>query len=130
MRVYHRPWITGYPRDDAWAGYPRFELPADDPVADEVAWARGEVYGAGLEAISGSELPEAEQVRREYSIRQKAQAAGPNSTSATSDLQKTLLDAARMRANELRLSGRIGDDAFRLLEADLDWSELQASALD
>jgi CPA1 family monovalent cation:H+ antiporter len=104
------------------------KLPADDPVADEVSWARREVYGAGLEAIAETQTPEADEVRREYELRRQlrndstAQASGGN-------LHQALLGAARVRANELRLSGRIGDEAFRVLEAELDWSELQASAL-
>ena len=104
-------------------------LPSDDPVAEEVSWARRDVYGAGLAAIAGTRTPEADEVRREYEVRRSFR-AGDDGAVAGSMAQKALLAAARARANDLRLSGRIGDEAFRQLEAELDWSELQASTLD
>ena len=104
-------------------------LPSDDPVAEEVSWARRDVYGVGLAAIADTRTPEADEVRREYEVRRSFR-AGDDGAVAGSMAQKALLAAARARANDLRLSGRIGDEAFRQLEAELDWSELQASALD
>jgi hypothetical protein len=41
-------------------------------------------------------------------------------------LRRAVLSAARIRSNERRISGRIGDEAFRTLEAELDWSEQAA----
>lgn len=103
------------------------KLPSDDPVRTEVSWARDAIYAAGLTVIADDDSPDAEQVRREYQMKQ---AAGAETDEPTLDelpgngLRRAVLDAARIRSNELRISGQIGDEAFRLLEAELDWSEL------
>ena len=106
------------------------KLPTDDPVADEVSWARTQVYSAGLDSIADDTSPESELIRKEYQVRREAQLSDARGLANGSTLHKSLLSAARVRANELRLSGRIGDEAFRVLEAELDWSELRAAALD
>jgi CPA1 family monovalent cation:H+ antiporter len=107
------------------------KLPSDDPVGEEAAWARAEVYRAGLAAIANDETPEAEQMRREYGRRIAADTR-PTSASGRSGehaLRRAVLSAARARSNQLRLEGRIGDEAFRILEEEFDWSELEASAI-
>ena len=43
-----------------------------------------------------------------------------------SAVRRKAIDAARRRANELRLSGAIGDEAYRVLESEFDWEELAA----
>ena len=43
-------------------------------------------------------------------------------------LRRRAIAAARRKANELRLDGAIGDDAYHVLEAEFDWAELNAGA--
>ncbi|MET3901240.1 Na+/H+ antiporter [Devosia sp. UYZn731] len=107
------------------------KLPSDDPVATEVSWARADVYAAGLAAIASDSSDEAEQVRREYQMRQPANAGEekPLDELPGNSLRRAVLDAARNRSDQLRITGKIGDEAFRTLEAELDWSELGAGGL-
>jgi len=105
------------------------KFPAENPVNDEVVWARSEAYGVGLRQIEMVSTEEADAVRRQYGPRldigsEPAAQLGRNAT----ELRKTVLDAARGHANELRLAGMIGDEAFRVLEAELDWAELEAES--
>jgi CPA1 family monovalent cation:H+ antiporter len=107
-------------------------LRAPDPVAKEVRKGRAEALRAGLVAIDGDASIEAKLLRKEF------QAAIETSTnpaqSANLDelpgnqIRRTALAAARRRANELRLSGTIGDEAYRMLESEFDWGELSAGA--
>ena len=42
-------------------------------------------------------------------------------------VRRIAIAAARRRADELRLTGRIGDEAYRALETEFDWTELGAT---
>jgi Na+/H+ antiporter len=105
-------------------------LPSDDPVGVEVSWARSDIYSAGLVAITAETSEEAEEVRHEYRMRQSNgdQANTRLEQLPGNALRRAVLNAARVRSNELRITGQIGDEAFRVLEAELDWSELGAGA--
>ncbi|MDQ0395977.1 Na+/H+ antiporter [Labrys monachus] len=103
-----------------------------DPVGQEVKWARTEAYRAALDAIADETSPLAGILRKEYRA-----VVELNETSPTEDdtdelpgnpIRRKAIAAARRKANELRLDGAIGDDAYHVLEAEFDWAELSAGA--
>jgi CPA1 family monovalent cation:H+ antiporter len=102
-----------------------------DVVGDEVKWARTEAYRAALGALDGDESEEAERLRRDYT---EAIQLGLDGNDAGledmpgNDARRRAVAAARQRANKLRLDGKIGDEAYRVLESEFDWAELSAGA--
>ncbi|MDQ0474990.1 cation:proton antiporter [Labrys wisconsinensis] len=99
-------------------------------LAREVGQARAEAYKAALATIEGEESLDARMLRKEYA-RLLAQADDHPEGRAPSELpadflRRRAIDAARRRANELRMRGEIGDDAFHILEEEFDWAELSA----
>ncbi|MEP7241932.1 MAG: sodium:proton antiporter [Devosia sp.] len=107
-------------------------LKAPDPVEREVRQGRAEALRAGLAAIDGDTSTEAKILRKEFEAT-IAISADPSSDAALdqlpgNDIRRRALAAARRRANELRLDGTIGDEAFRALESEFDWGELSAGA--
>lgn len=110
----------------AWMG-----LTDDDPVGREVRHARAETYRAGLKAIEGDDSLQAKLVRKEFGA-----AIEFSETEGTPDAEEVIgggrprlkaIEAARERALELRQQSVIGDDAYQVLEQELDWAELSAS---
>ncbi|HVX81484.1 MAG TPA: Na+/H+ antiporter [Devosiaceae bacterium] len=105
-------------------------LRGEDTVGAEVRWARREAYRAALEALDGDKSEEAERLRREYNAAIELD-DGDGEAVGIEDLpgnavRRTAIAAARKRANDLRLKGEIGDEAYRTLEAHFDWTELSA----
>ncbi|MGN6103426.1 MAG: sodium:proton antiporter, partial [Devosia sp.] len=105
-------------------------LRGEDTVGAEVRWARREAYRAALEALDGDTSEEAERLRREYNAAIELD-DGDGEAVGIEDLpgnavRRTAIAAARKRANDLRLKGEIGDEAYRTLEAHFDWTELSA----
>ena len=107
-------------------------LNPEDPVGDEVKWARAEAYRAAITAIDGDTSDEAALLRKEY-----AAAIGPSTTTESGGrledlpgnaIRRAAIVAARNRANALRLEGAIGDAAYRALESEFDWAELSAGS--
>ena len=122
-----------FPIDPATLPEPiRKEIEAPDPVAKEVRKGRAEALRAGLTAIDGDTSIEAKLLRKEF---EAAIETSVNPTQSASldelpgnEIRRTALAAARRRANELRLAGTIGDEAYRTLESEFDWGELSAGA--
>lgn len=119
----------------------RLGLEHDDEVEREVRLARVETLRAGTAALrdgdGGTEA--AELLRRQYEVRlahAEARHAGqvPGDGQVSSrDLSTAALAATRAerrRLSELRADGTIGDDAFHLVEEELDRAELSAQAMD
>jgi CPA1 family monovalent cation:H+ antiporter len=109
------------------------KLKQDDPVAVEVARARGIAYRAALDEIEGDPSEEAEILRLEYRamlMRGKNDPGGgvPTSELPADPLRRRAVDAARRSILSLRRSEEIGDDAFHQLEEELDRAELSAQA--
>ncbi len=107
-------------------------LKAPDPVAKEVRQARAEALRAGLVAIDGDTSTEAKLLRKEFEAA-IATSADPSRNAELDELpgneiRRAALAAARRRANEMRLDGTIGDEAFRTLESEFDWGALSAGA--
>jgi len=107
-------------------------LKGEDPVGEEIKWARGEAYRAALAAIDGDGSDDAALLRKEYSA-----AIGLSLTDAGAGrledlpgnaIRRAAITAARVKANDLRLEGAIGDPAYRALESEFDWAELSAGS--
>jgi len=108
------------------------KLEDDDPVGREVGWARAAAYKAALESLSESgDEPAIDSLRAEFrSALEEAEAhdEGRAPESLPSDAaRRRSVEAARNAVLTLRRQGRIGDDAYFLLEEEFDWAELNAT---
>jgi len=107
-------------------------LTDDDPVGHEIRVARSHAYRAALDAIRDDESLHAKLLRKEYGVAVEAN-EGDGQAAATDEqsggpVRRRAIAAARERTIELRRDEVIGDDAFRVLIAELDWAELNAGA--
>ena len=104
------------------------DLNDDDPVGRELSAARERALRAGLRSFAGDRSPVAELVRREFTahLAQEPPRAdgGAVARSDLSDIYRPALQAARQAVNEMRANDEIGDDAFHLMEEELDWLEM------
>ena len=109
-------------------------LKDDDPVAAEVGRARAVAYRAALDEIEGDPSEAAEILRLEYrAVLLRAESdpdGGVTSGELPADpLRRRAIGAARRSILDLRQSEEISDDAFHLLEEELDWAELSAQGM-
>ena len=100
-------------------------------MASEVARARAIAYRAALDEIDGDPSEAAEILRLEYrAVLLRAESdpdGGLTSGELPADpLRRRAIGAARRSILDLRQSEEISDDAFHLLEEELDWAELSA----
>jgi CPA1 family monovalent cation:H+ antiporter len=104
------------------------KLKDDDPVGRERRTARARALQAGLAAISQSNSPHADAVRREFSAHltseEEAVDGSADVRSAHTTLHRDALRAAREAVLGMRASDEIGDDAFHEIEEELDWLEM------
>ena len=105
----------------------------ENPVASEVARARGIAYRAALGEIDGDRSEEAEILRLEYRALLARAGDDPDGGVSTGELpadplRRRAIAAARQSILALRRSEEIGDDAFHLLEEEFDRAELSAQA--
>jgi len=103
----------------------------DDPVAREAAYARAVAYRAALDAVESDPSEEAEILRLEYRAVLLRAETEPDGGVATSELpadplRRRAIAAARLALLNLRSIEVIGDDAFHLVEEELDRAELSA----
>jgi len=111
----------------------RMNLHDDDPVGREVKLARTQAYAALLAEIEGDDSLHAKLLRKEYGAAIELNQESQSNEQAIDErtggpLRRRALSAARVRANELRNDGAIGDAAFRVIVQELDWAELSAGA--
>ena len=102
----------------------------DDPVGREASAARERALRAGLASFASDRSPVADVVRQEFTALLADSAnsdAGAASRSAHTDIRRGALQAARQTVLAMRDSDEIGDDAFHLLEEELDWLEMADS---
>ena len=106
-------------------------LKDENPVGTEVARARAVAYRAALDEIDSDPSEEAEILRLEYrALLLRAEGdpdGGVTSGELPADpLRRRAIAAARRSILQQRESEEIGDDAFHMLEEELDWAELSA----
>lgn len=104
-------------------------LREEDPLTPEVAHGRATAYRAALAEIDNDPSEAAELLRLEYSalLLRAAEDGGVASNELPADpLRRRAIRAARQAILDLRDSEAIGDDAFHLIEEELDWAEISA----
>jgi len=109
----------------------RLCLDEDRTVEREVGIARAETARAALQALDGK--PGAEILRGEYEARIRSAQAQPMTAPASgqpegslAELQRRAVDAQRDALTDLRARQVIGDDAFHVVEEEIDLQELTA----
>ncbi|HJE24577.1 MAG TPA: sodium:proton antiporter [Methylorubrum populi] len=109
----------------------RLGLQDSDPVGFEVGRARAEAYGAAVEALRDDRSEAADALRREFHAALAEAEAHEEGLAPeglpTDEPRRRAVRAARDRLLALRRSGSIGDDAYFVLEEELDWAELNAT---
>ena len=88
--------------------------------------ARDRALQAGLSTVAHDQSPAAKAVRQELAAHfAPERVATGSATEATHDeLRRAAIDAARQAVLDMRASDEIGDDAFHLVEEELDWLEM------
>ena len=106
----------------------RLRLASDDVVEREVQSARIELADVAHHALEAHTGPEAEALRSQLQTQRAAAAAeGGAAALRIQSVRRLTLDRRRARLLELRRTGVIGDDAFHLLEEELDLADLDRS---
>ncbi|HVH26158.1 MAG TPA: sodium:proton antiporter [Vicinamibacterales bacterium] len=104
------------------------ELHDDDPVGRELRSARERGLQAGLASFLHDESPVAEAVRLEFTAHLMSERTVTEAEDATrfahSGLRRGAIQAARQAVLAMRANDEIGDDAFHLIEEELDWLEM------
>jgi Na+/H+ antiporter len=102
----------------------------DHSLDIEVAEARRAMLDAALEKLAGDSGEAADAVRGEYRAARTASADPSGPATAYDNLRMNAIAAERRLLVEWRRQGRIHDDAYHLLEEELDRAELHAASLD
>ena len=98
------------------------QLQDDDPVGRETQTAQERALSAGLAAIASDQSPTATSVRHQLKA-VLAPGGNPRATRVaeqTADLHLRVVNAARQALLDMRASDEIGDDAFHVVEEQLD----------
>ncbi len=100
----------------------------DDPVGRELRTARDRAMQAGLASVGGEGSPGAQVVRQEFAgllaAEPEGTAAGFPARAAYDEMRRDALKAARHAVLAMRDQDEIGDDAFHLIEEELDRIEM------
>jgi NhaP-type Na+/H+ or K+/H+ antiporter len=106
-------------------------LPKDTTVEMEIGLARTAALKAALAELDGDKTPAAQRLKLELQgdLAQAARGRDPHD-SPDNMLRRHVLPASRRAIDELRRTRQIGDDAFRLVEAELDRLELSSDVPD
>lgn len=103
-------------------------LPADSTIEDEVAAARAAIFKAALSSLEEIDTPSSRRLAGQYTDGLTRSLDGESLQYAKDDdLRLRTVLIARQALYDLRGSGAIGDDAFRIVEQQLDWLELSHS---
>ncbi len=107
------------------------DLKDDDPVGREVSAARERALRAGLATLDSDRSPAAEAVRQEFIGHLGSAAVDRDGVrSAHGEIHHGAIQAARQAVLDMRASDEIGDDAFHLMEEELDWLEMAGGSTD
>ena len=106
----------------------RLNLRDDDPIGHEVAAARARALQAVLARFADDQSSIADAVRDEFLAHLGAGDTDPDGaesrSSAHTDIRRRAVRVARHEVYAMRASYEIGDDAFHLMEEELDWIEM------
>jgi len=102
-------------------------LPKDSTVEAELRLARKAALKAAMAELEKDGAPAAERLRLEYgeALDQAKRGRDPRDTTENA-LRRRVVAVARNAIQDLRGAGTIGDDAYRLVEEELDWLELSS----
>jgi CPA1 family monovalent cation:H+ antiporter len=102
------------------------DLDDDDPIGRELSAARAGALRAGLATFEHDRSPIADAIREAFTMRLAPghREGGDARRSATAEIHRAALQAARQAVLAMRANAEIGDDAFHLVEEDLDWLEM------
>ena len=120
----------------------RLHLSDDGAVDREVRLARVETLRAAVGVLATApEVETVELLRRRFELRLRHAEGELNGTSPADDSRasgelagdadtlRAAMAAERHRLSALRADGTIGDDAFHMVEEELDWAELAAESV-
>jgi monovalent cation/hydrogen antiporter len=104
-------------------------LTDDGVVERDVSQARVAVMQAALDSLDGDTSPAAAALREQFTAARKVAENENDPQAATNydQLRLRAIAAQRKALHRLRAQGSISDEAFRRLEEELDWSELDAT---
>jgi monovalent cation/hydrogen antiporter len=102
------------------------ELDDDDPIGRELSAARERALRAGLATFEHDRSPVADAIREEFTMRLAPgrREGGDARHSTHAEMRRAAIQAARQAVIAMRSNEEIGDDAFHLIEEDLDWLEM------
>ncbi len=105
----------------------RFQV--DGTVDRDLSRARVIVMQAALDSLDGETSPAAATVREQYAAARKVaeDQHEPQAATKYDELRLRAIAAQRAALQRLRTRGEIGDEAFRRIQEELDWSELDAA---
>ena len=106
------------------------DLHDDDPVGRELSAARERALRAGLATFEHDRSPVADTIREEFTTRLVAgrREGGDARRSAHGEIHRVALRAARQAVLAMRANHEIGDNAFHLMEEELDRLEMAAGS--
>ena len=102
----------------------------DDSLGREAATARVAMLDAALEAMKGESGEAAAAVRHEYGVIRTSNSTADGAPSDYDRVRRLGIRAERRALDEWRRQGRLDDDAYHLLEEELDRAELHAQGRD
>jgi Na+/H+ antiporter len=102
------------------------DLDDDDPVGRELTEVRGRALRAGLASFEHDRSPVADAIREEFTMHLGSGGGEGRDTgrSAHDEIHRAALQAARDAVLAMRANDEIGDDAFHLMEEELDRLEM------
>src|SRR5262249_52007125 len=96
-------------------------LQDDDPVGRELNAARERARRAGLAAIDHDRSSAGDAIREELTVRLMRSERTESAGSAHGEIHRAAIQAARQAIIVMRANDEIGDDAFHVMEEELDW---------
>ena len=101
----------------------------DGAVERDLSRARVIVMQAALDSLDGETSAAATTVREQYAAARKVaeDQREPQAATKYDELRLRAIAAQRAALQRLRTRGEIGDEAFRRIQEELDWSELDAA---
>jgi monovalent cation/hydrogen antiporter len=102
------------------------DLDDDDPIGRELSTARARALRAGLATFEHVRSPVADAIREEFTmyLAPRRREGGDTKRSAHAEIHRAVLQAARQAVLAMRANDEIGDDAFHLIEEELDSLEM------